>query len=311
MAAADPPSSASSARLGQSLSGDEWSLLEKHDSFVCPLTLELMKDPVSTVDGHTYERKAIEEWLETNDTSPLTAMVLADKQLIPNLAIKQSIEEFLLDAQSKTLAQELTYRKLTTRPAAIQKRVNVLVVGSAGVGKSSLLRRLIAGDFTQETTPTYGIDYQNHCFEAGDHSCQAKVWDTSGQPHLKDTVRTQYRLSNCIIFVFDVTRWQTLKDLEQYIEAAKDELASRPHELVLVGNKIDDQEKRVVSAEDASQFVQAHGLHDYRETSAKNGANVELTFRNALTHSAYRASVEAPQQPARPRAFNAPPCCRQ
>jgi hypothetical protein len=43
-----------------------------------------MEDPVSTMDGQTYERAAITEWLENNDTSPSTGEILSDKSLIPN-----------------------------------------------------------------------------------------------------------------------------------------------------------------------------------------------------------------------------------
>jgi hypothetical protein len=43
-----------------------------------------MVDPVSTMDGHTYERQAITDWLENNDTSPSTGEILKDKSLIPN-----------------------------------------------------------------------------------------------------------------------------------------------------------------------------------------------------------------------------------
>lgn len=43
-----------------------------------------MVDPVSTMDGQTYEREAIVEWLENNDTSPSTGELLKDKKLIPN-----------------------------------------------------------------------------------------------------------------------------------------------------------------------------------------------------------------------------------
>ena len=42
------------------------------DYFSCPITLSKMSDPVVTSDGQTYERTAIEDWLKTHDTSPLT-----------------------------------------------------------------------------------------------------------------------------------------------------------------------------------------------------------------------------------------------
>ena len=57
-------------------------------SFVCPITQEVMRDPVATVDGQTYERSAIEHWLRDHNTSPLTGEVLAMKMLIPNHTVR-------------------------------------------------------------------------------------------------------------------------------------------------------------------------------------------------------------------------------
>jgi hypothetical protein len=60
--------------------------------FQCPLTLEVMKNPVVTVDGHSFEESAIRLWLQNHDTSPMTNKVLASKILIPNLSLKAAIE---------------------------------------------------------------------------------------------------------------------------------------------------------------------------------------------------------------------------
>ena len=63
-------------------------------SFVCPITHELMVDPVSTVDGQVYERAAIEAWLRNNDTSPITNETLL-KLLIPNHPLRAMIAEYV------------------------------------------------------------------------------------------------------------------------------------------------------------------------------------------------------------------------
>ena len=60
-----------------------------------PCIQELMVDPVSTCDGHTYERKAIEQWLRTKGTSPLTGSPLGSISVIPNIALRKLITEFL------------------------------------------------------------------------------------------------------------------------------------------------------------------------------------------------------------------------
>lgn len=66
--------------------------------FMCPITFEPMVDPVVAQDGQTYERVAVEEWLTTNDTSPLTGAVLEHRELTPNVALHQLIDQFHADA---------------------------------------------------------------------------------------------------------------------------------------------------------------------------------------------------------------------
>jgi hypothetical protein len=62
-------------------------------AFVCPITLECIVDPVVTCDGHMFERKAIERWLTSNNTSPVTHLPLASKVLTPVHAVRSILSE--------------------------------------------------------------------------------------------------------------------------------------------------------------------------------------------------------------------------
>jgi hypothetical protein len=63
-------------------------------SFLCPVTGDLMHDPVTCADGHSYERYAITRWLSENRTSPITGADLATRHLIPNHALRNAIEDW-------------------------------------------------------------------------------------------------------------------------------------------------------------------------------------------------------------------------
>jgi hypothetical protein len=65
------------------------------DGHSCPIISEVMEDPVLAMDGNTYERSAIEKWLGTNDTSPLTNETMPSKMLVPNLALRKMIEDWV------------------------------------------------------------------------------------------------------------------------------------------------------------------------------------------------------------------------
>jgi U-box domain len=66
------------------------------DQFICAIGYEVMVDPVICSDGHTYERANIEQWLKISGLSPKTNLPLVNKTLIPNYALKQTIEDTLL-----------------------------------------------------------------------------------------------------------------------------------------------------------------------------------------------------------------------
>lgn len=69
--------------------------LEPLQSFYCPITKEVMVDPVETSSGHTFERSAIEKWLaDGSNLCPLTGIPLESSTLRPNKTLRQSIEEW-------------------------------------------------------------------------------------------------------------------------------------------------------------------------------------------------------------------------
>ncbi|KAG4190636.1 hypothetical protein ERO13_A07G042900v2 [Gossypium hirsutum] len=62
--------------------------------FICPISKDVMDEPCVAADGYTYERKAIEKWIETNDISPMTNLALPNKNLLPNYSLLSAILEW-------------------------------------------------------------------------------------------------------------------------------------------------------------------------------------------------------------------------
>ena len=67
---------------------------EPPDDFICPITTELMIDPVMAADGHAYERTAMERWLATKSTSPMTGEALEHICLFPSHILRRMIREW-------------------------------------------------------------------------------------------------------------------------------------------------------------------------------------------------------------------------
>lgn len=63
------------------------------DEFLCPITTEVMEEPVVAMDGHTYEKRAIESWYAQHKTSPVTREAV-DTTLIPNRSMQSQISSW-------------------------------------------------------------------------------------------------------------------------------------------------------------------------------------------------------------------------
>lgn len=65
---------------------------EIYKSFICPITFQIMENPVIAADGHTYEKSAIEDWLKSGkNKSPVTGVKLKNCELIDNYNLKSTI----------------------------------------------------------------------------------------------------------------------------------------------------------------------------------------------------------------------------
>ncbi|KAL3908853.1 MAG: hypothetical protein SGILL_008323 [Bacillariaceae sp.] len=74
------------------------SEIDVPEEFLCPLTLEIMNDPVVSKDGKNFDRRAILKWLgKGNDTCPLTRQPLRPSSLVPNHKLKMDIHKWKID----------------------------------------------------------------------------------------------------------------------------------------------------------------------------------------------------------------------
>ena len=64
------------------------------DEYICSITFEIMEDPVFAMDGHSYERSAIEDWFTKNNRSPLTNEVI-ETRVVPNHNLKSIIAAYI------------------------------------------------------------------------------------------------------------------------------------------------------------------------------------------------------------------------
>ena len=112
----------------------------------CPITYEVMTDPVTAGDGMTYERAAIEQWLSNRNNSPSTGAELPHKIVVPNQALKCLIREWEEAEHKKCmeLATPVLRHTTSTLKAELQRRVGMVpppVRQSTSTLKAELQRR--------------------------------------------------------------------------------------------------------------------------------------------------------------------------
>ena len=67
----------------------------ENDILMCPISQEIMTDPVMTPYGHCFQRECIESWLSTHTTCPLTNKPLSKEQLVPSYTVKAIVEQYM------------------------------------------------------------------------------------------------------------------------------------------------------------------------------------------------------------------------
>ncbi|XP_018335926.1 ras-related protein Rab-35-like [Agrilus planipennis] len=151
----------------------------------------------------------------------------------------------------------------------------LLIIGDSGVGKSSLLLRFSDNTFTGSYITTIGVDFKIKTVNIDGQRVKLQIWDTAGQERFRTITSTYYRGTHGVIVVYDVTNGETFANVKRWLHEIEQncDVVNR----VLVGNKNDCPDRKVVLTEDAKRFADTMGIQLF-ETSAKDNINVEEMF---------------------------------
>lgn len=156
----------------------------------------------------------------------------------------------------------------------------LLIIGDSGVGKSSLLVRFADNHFSGNYITTIGVDFKIRTIEINGERVKLQIWDTAGQERFRTITSTYYRGTHGVIVVYDVSSGESFANVKRWLHEidANCDVVNR----ILVGNKNDDPDRKVVLTEDARRFADQMGIQLF-ETSAKDNINVEEMFRSVTT----------------------------
>ncbi|KAG0009051.1 Ras- protein Rab-4A [Entomortierella chlamydospora] len=120
----------------------------------------------------------------------------------------------------------------------------------------------------ENATHTIGVEFGSRIVTIGKNQVKLQIWDTAGQERFRSVTRSYYRGAAGALLVYDISNRNSFMSISKWIADAR-KLAGADIALMLVGNKLDLEDREVTYLEAKMTFL---------ETSALTGEGVEETF---------------------------------
>ena len=157
----------------------------------------------------------------------------------------------------------------------------ILLLGDSSVGKTCFLMRYVDNTFQEIHMSTIGLDYKLKTVQLEDGKMvKIQIWDTAGQDRFRSITKNYYKGAHGIVLIYDVTNKKSFENVSNWINQIREEVSDKVT-IVLVGNKIDEEEKRVVTTEQGKKMADDFKLMFF-ECSAKTGVNIDSTFNELV-----------------------------
>lgn len=160
-------------------------------------------------------------------------------------------------------------------------QIKLLLLGEQAVGKSSLIMRYTDNEFHLNIMGTGGMDLKRKKIQIENEDVKVLIYDTAGHERFRSIAKTQYRGSQGVIIIYDVTEKKSFDKIINWVDSIKENSDTQNVEILLVGNKIDMVNERVVQFSEGNDLAINFGIN-FIETSAKTGENVDNAFFNII-----------------------------
>ena len=159
-------------------------------------------------------------------------------------------------------------------------KLKVVVVGDSGVGKTNLIKRFTSDTFSYDSKATVGVEFISKSYVINKKVFKIEIWDTAGQERYKAITSAYYKGAKGCLIVYDTTSQTTFNNIDKWMSEIR-EKALTNIKVMIIGNKIDLKDKKIIPIEEAmkkSQELQAPIM----ETSAYDSTNVKEAFYDLI-----------------------------
>ena len=156
------------------------------------------------------------------------------------------------------------------------EKISIIMIGDTSVGKSTLMRKFISGQFSDSLAPTLGIELYKKEVTINDKQYLYRIWDTCGQERFRSLSKNYFHNSDGIMLLFDLNSKNSFDNLDKWFNSIK-ESGCEEIPLILVGTKCDL--KNMISEELINNFINENqSIQKYYKSSAKSNIGIEEPF---------------------------------
>ncbi len=154
----------------------------------------------------------------------------------------------------------------------------VVILGEAGVGKTSIISRYVTNQFFPVVISTTGASYSTKLLKIdNDNKIKFQIWDTAGQERFRSLAKIFYQNAVAVVLVYDITVRETFEQLKEYWIKEIEENAPSDIILAIAANKSDNYQNELVDVNEGKDL--ARNLNAiFKSTSALNSKGIDELF---------------------------------
>jgi Ras-related protein Rab-5C len=168
--------------------------------------------------------------------------------------------------------------------------VKVVFLGTASVGKTSIICRSVSDEFDPEMPATIGACYTAKRVEIANTKINLQIWDTAGQERFRTLAPMYYRGATVAILVYSIVSEASLEDVRTWADEIKRQTEELPA-LFVVGNKSDLHDERTVTTDRGEKLASGLGAF-FAEVSAKTGRGIDELFVRVGEEAIRKGKIE-------------------
>ncbi len=174
------------------------------------------------------------------------------------------------------------------------EKIILSVLGNSGVGKTSFIMKFTDNTFQESYLATYGIDFKTKFVTINNNKYRVDLYDTAGQERFRSISVNSIRMSDGVILIYDITNELSYENINEWMDNIY-EIKGKDFPVILIGNKCDKDQERVVPKEKGEQLAEKYNIIFF-EASNKMGTNIDeagLKLINKIVENNIRVSQES------------------